>query len=217
MDVSVDRGSKIFEILEKTAEQANIKYGTSTTRVALLPAKFIHILDQHRGGEVSQNLEIPTLAGGSVSLTGEVHVVEALACNLRIDLNILSKYKAIIDLGKNVMTIINILNSGQAFRFTKPRYRFFVTVNSNANGTLPFPLQTLPSKYPTYPTAALAQLMKPIGIISDYTPAKTTKDNDKPRGGSVVWSWSFALLLSLQLRGQGNIQHITTVKLDIFV
>ncbi|RJE26473.1 hypothetical protein PHISCL_01183 [Aspergillus sclerotialis] len=77
----------------------------------------------------------------------------------------------------------NILNSGQAFSFTKPRYRFFVTVNSNTNETLPFPLQTLTPEYPPDPTAALAHLlMKPIGIISDYTQAKTTKYNNKPRG-----------------------------------
>ncbi|RJE24254.1 hypothetical protein PHISCL_03414 [Aspergillus sclerotialis] len=82
----------------------------------------------------------------------------------------------------------NILNSGQVFRFTDPRYRFFVTVNTKKGMELPFTLPELPPKYPSNPRSSLAHLlMKPIGIISDYAPAKTSKYGIKPRGGTTAF------------------------------
>ena len=61
----------------------------------------------------------------------------------------------------------NILNSVQVFRFTKLRHRLFLTVNKKTGMDLPFPLPGLPLRL-----SIASLLMKPIGIISDYTPAK---------------------------------------------
>ena len=80
----------------------------------------------------------------------------------------------------------NILNSGQIFRFLKPRYRFFVTFNSKTARDLPFGLPRLPPIYPISPRAKLAHLlMAPVGLISDFAPAKISKFKTKPRGGTV--------------------------------